>query len=100
MVKISFIFLIGRPGSGKTTVYRLLQKPIQDEFPLAEIINLDDFTIIQEIMEDDTEFIKHRRPPDGGFEIIDQTVYDDALRRINKRLLDILNSLHHHNDHK
>jgi adenylate kinase family enzyme len=99
MVKISFIFLIGRPGSGKTTAYKLLRNLLQTKVLDIEIMNIDDFSIIQGILERDMRFMRHRRPADGGFEILDSTVYDDALKQINKRLSDMLNDLRN-SDHK
>jgi thymidylate kinase len=90
MTAATFLFLIGRPGSGKTTAFRYVSQQVADKLRDVAVTGIDDFSTIQQILKEDTKFIRHRWSPDGGFEILDQTVYDEALRRINEALVSLV----------
>jgi len=57
----SYIFLLGRPGCGKSIVYRLLADLIRREKLANETMRIDDFPILKEIAEQDKDFKKHIR---------------------------------------
>lgn len=81
----SYIFLLGRPGCGKSVVYRMLTELIRREKLADETTRIDDFPVLKEIAEQDKEFKKHVRA-EGGFQITDRSIYDDVLKEINRRI--------------
>jgi adenylate kinase family enzyme len=81
----SYVFLLGRPGCGKSVVYKLLADKIQHEGLADEVMRIDDFPILKEIVEQDKDFKKHIRA-EGGFQITDRSIYDDVLKEINRKL--------------
>jgi adenylate kinase family enzyme len=81
----SFIFLLGRPGCGKSAVYQLLADRIRREKLADEVMRIDDFPILKEIVEQDKDFEKHVRA-EGGFQITDRSIYDDVLKEVNRRI--------------
>ncbi|KUO40246.1 MAG: hypothetical protein AVW06_02680 [Hadesarchaea archaeon DG-33-1] len=81
----SYIFLLGRPGCGKSAVYRLLVDRIRREKLVDAVMRIDDFPVLKEIAQQDKEFKKHVRA-EGGFQITDRSIYDDVLKEINRRI--------------
>ena len=81
----SYIFLLGRPGCGKSVVYQLLADRIRREKLADEVMRFDDFPVLKEIAEQDKEFKKHVRS-EGGFTITDRSIYDDVLKEMNRRI--------------
>ncbi|MEA1904284.1 MAG: hypothetical protein U9M97_00130, partial [Candidatus Hadarchaeota archaeon] len=80
-----YIFLLGRPGCGKSVVYDLLTSRMREEGLGREFMRIDDYPILKELMRRDTGFKKHILV-DGEFQITDLSVYDDVLKEINRRL--------------
>jgi len=79
----SFVFLLGRPGCGKSAIYRMLsEKLIKSE---VEVTRTDDFPVLKELLDRDTEFKRHYRK-EGGFVVTDFTLLDDVLREMNEKL--------------
>ena len=81
----SYVFLLGRPGCGKSVVYQLLAGRIRREKLADEVMRFDDFPVLKEIAEQDKEFKKHVRS-EGGFTITDRSIYDDVLKEMNRRI--------------
>jgi len=81
----SYVFLLGRPGCGKSVVYQLLADRIRREKLADEVMRFDDFPVLKEIAEQDKEFKKHVRS-EGGFTITDRSIYDDVLKEMNRRI--------------
>jgi len=81
----SHVFLLGRPGCGKSAVYQLLADRIRREKLADEVMRIDDFPVLKEIAEQDKEFKKHVRS-EGGFTITDRSIYDDVLKEMNRRI--------------
>jgi adenylate kinase family enzyme len=84
----SYIFLLGRPGCGKSIVYRLLTDRIRREKLADEVTRIDDFPILKEITEQDKDFKKHVQS-EGGFTITDRSIYDDVLKEMNHRIKEL-----------
>lgn len=80
-----YIFLLGRPGCGKSVVYNLLTSRMREEGLGREFMRIDDYPILKELMDQDTDFKKHILV-EGEFQITDLSVYDDVLEEINRRL--------------
>lgn len=81
------IFLIGRPGCGKSIVYRLLAEQLRERGYRGEITRIDDFPILKRIFEQDVEQKRHRSSPDGGMKITDDRVWDDLSMALNEQAL-------------
>lgn len=80
---IALVFLFGRPGSGKSTVYDLLRRKLKDKQIGKRIVKIDDYPRLLELTERDIEHKRHRHSPEGGFDIIDHTALDEVLQEIN-----------------
>ncbi|MDI6643333.1 MAG: hypothetical protein QMD95_04735, partial [Candidatus Hodarchaeaceae archaeon] len=61
MARPSFVFLLGRPGCGKSVVYRFLSERLRAEGLAEEVMRIDDFPVLQELLDRDTEFKRHYR---------------------------------------
>ncbi|OQA92106.1 MAG: hypothetical protein BWY26_00497 [Elusimicrobia bacterium ADurb.Bin231] len=75
-----FVFLLGRPGCGKSVVYKIIKDALEKKGISAP--RVDDFLTLQAIFDRDTEFKRHIRK-DGGFAVTDWTVVDEALQDLN-----------------
>jgi len=84
----SFVFLLGRPGSGKSAVYRMLGQRLREEGLASDITRIDDFPVLRELLDRDTEFKRHYRK-EGGFVVTDFTILDDVLEEINSKLKEL-----------
>lgn len=80
-----YMFLLGRPGCGKSVVYDRLVERLRQEGLGEDFMRIDDFPILREIVKRDKDFKRHV-PSEGEFHITDLSVYDDVLREINRRL--------------
>jgi len=81
----SFIFLLGRPGCGKSVIYNMLGERLRKEKLASEVMRIDDFPVLKDIVDEDKEFKRHLRK-EGGFEVTDLSMLDDVLKRINGQL--------------
>ncbi len=77
--------MLGRPGSGKSAFYRILSKKLVEKGFAKEVARLDDFPVLQELLDRDTEFKRHYRK-EGGFVVTDFTILDDVLKEMNEKL--------------
>jgi len=84
----SFVFLLGRPGSGKSAVYRMLGQRLREEGLASDITRIDDFPVLKELLDRDTEFKRHYRK-EGGFVVTDFTILDDVLGEINSKIKEL-----------
>lgn len=81
----SFVFLLGRPGSGKSAVYRMLKKRLREGGLASDITRIDDFPVLRELLDRDVGFKRHYRK-EGGFVVTDFTILDEVLKEINRKL--------------
>ncbi|MEW6221907.1 MAG: hypothetical protein AB1476_01100 [Candidatus Hadarchaeota archaeon] len=80
-----YIFMLGRPGSGKSAIYKILSKRLAERGLAREVKRIDDFPILLELLDRDKEFKRHYRK-EGGFVVTDFTILDDVLKEINSKL--------------
>jgi len=84
-----YVFLLGRPGCGKSEVWRNLKEFFEKENIAHSFSRVDDFPILNSWKEEDFKrnIFTHFKPtPDGGFKVIDEDVWDELLRRLNEKI--------------
>jgi thymidylate kinase len=74
------IFVLGRPGSGKSTAAQLLNHSFAQQGWSTSHIN--DYGILQRMFLEDTDHIRFRPTENNGFDAIDLSVLDIALREV------------------
>ncbi|MBS3815370.1 MAG: hypothetical protein KGY45_02255 [Hadesarchaea archaeon] len=79
------IFLLGRPGCGKSAVYRILKEELREKGYEEDLKRIDDFPILQQIFEEDTEHERHRPAEGGGFKVTDDSVWGDLAENLSDR---------------
>src|SRR5206468_9524195 len=78
------LFILGRPGSGKSTAARHLNYLMRCQ--AWSVKHFNDYDILLEMFQADTEHKKFRPTPHNGFDATDFTVFDDALKELEKRV--------------
>jgi hypothetical protein len=63
----------------------MLGERLRKEKPAREVMRIDDFPVLKEIVDEDKEFKRHLRK-EGGFEVTDLSMLDDVLKRMNDQL--------------
>ena len=74
------IFLLGRPGSGKSTAARYIEHFVQP--PGWDTIRINDYQFLREMFEVDTQYQKFTPTGYGGFDVVDFSVLDLALQAV------------------
>ena len=70
------IFLLGRPGSGKSSAARRIEKLTRKR--KCNVVRINDYDILQEMSKiDDSKF---RKVAYGGFDVLDFSILDVALK--------------------
>jgi shikimate kinase len=83
------LFLLGLPGSGKSTVSRHIAKYVQNRYNQWSVIRDNDYDILHAMFEADTEG-KFTATEHSGFNVNDLSVCDEALKKLEAKLRDIL----------
>lgn len=81
------VFLIGRPGCGKSAVFRILEEQLRAGGYKGELKRIDDFPILKHIFDTDVEHKRHRPAPGGGVKVTDDAVWDDLAKGLNDQAL-------------
>ena len=80
------VLLIGRPGSGKTTLAKSIVSYLNEASVLAT--SLSDLDFFQAVFEDRTKGGgRYERTSDGGYYILDRSLYDEGTVDLAKRVL-------------
>jgi adenylate kinase family enzyme len=74
------LFNLGLPGSGKSTVARYIQGHARDRHWSASHCN--DYGILQKMFHKDIEGRQFKPADGGGFDVLDLTVFDTALKKL------------------
>lgn len=82
------LFILGRPGSGKSTAFRHIKEYLRQQYCNWTITRYNDYDILQEMSNREKLFPPKKKKfeakePDG-FDVLDFTVLDEALRLIEK----------------
>jgi hypothetical protein len=81
-------FVIGRPGSGKTSAVRYIAGLIRDKKWSVHSIN--DYEILKDMFHADDKHIKFLPTNHNGFDVLDFSVLDVALQEIEKQVQTLL----------
>ncbi len=76
------LFILGLPGSGKSTVAREIAEYVDKMGWKSTRIN--DYPILEQMFHDDAKCEQFRPACHGGFDVFDFTVIDTALRRLEQ----------------
>lgn len=78
------LFVLGLPGSGKSTVARYIAAHLEDKG--WKNTRFSDHVILQEMFLSDTEHKQFRAADHGGFDALDLDVFDIALQRLEQKV--------------
>lgn len=78
------LFLLGRPGSGKSTVRRYITKIAQHQF--LSPYPISDYKILQNMCLADLSHTRIRPTEFEGFEVLDLSLFDSALHVMERRV--------------
>lgn len=96
------VFVLGRPGSGKSTAARRINSLFTQNGRLVRHIN--DYEILREMFLADEQNLQFRATEHNGFDAIDLSVMDSALRevevRASKNLADVVTIEFARNDYR
>lgn len=81
------VFLIGRPGCGKSAVFRIIEQELRARGFKGELERIDDFPLLKHIFDTDVEYKRHRPAPGGGVKVTDGTVWDDLAKGLSDQAL-------------
>ncbi len=85
------VFVLGRPGSGKSTAARQVKRFLMQREWTAQHIN--DYEILRKMFLADTQRIRFRPTEHNGFDAIDLTVMDIALHEVEAKVYTCLPSV-------
>jgi uridine kinase len=81
------VFVLGRPGSGKTTAIHHLTEIAHQRNYAA--LCMDDYSILQQMSHENTYRACFRSTEHSGFDVLDPSVYDTALKILEQQVLDV-----------
>jgi nucleoside-triphosphatase THEP1 len=84
------VFILGRPGSGKTTAARHIVKLVQSTGYFA--IHFNDYEILRKMFQADCEQKRFRSTKHNGFDVLDFSVLDIALNELEKKVQEYMTS--------
>src|SRR5437588_11704497 len=90
------LFVLGSPGSGKSTVCRYIVKYIREQYQDLSAKHINDYDILYQMFrdyKDDSEQKRFIATAHDGFVVLDPTVYNDALKDV-EREIDVLEQVH------
>lgn len=78
------LFILGLPGSGKSTVARHISNYASGRQWSSTRIN--DYIILQDMFQSDTKHKQFKPADHGGFDVLDHLVFDTALRKLEQKV--------------
>jgi len=86
-----FVFLLGRPGCGKSEIYRRLTDKLVSKNIYKKFQRVDDFPKLWKIFQEDEKTGKWQhcvKTPDGGYRVTDDNIWDSILVEVNKDIVE------------
>lgn len=77
------LFVLGLPGSGKSTVARNISDYVR--YKQWTTTHIGDYAILYEMFQEDTQR-QFKSTLYGGFDVLDLTVFDTALRKLEQKV--------------
>lgn len=80
------IFLLGRPGCGKSEIFRRLTEKFKNEKIYDDFIRVDDFPKLWAIFQNDEKtgkWARCRKTSDGGYKVTDNGIWNEILKQVN-----------------
>ncbi|MBI2673022.1 AAA family ATPase [Candidatus Woesearchaeota archaeon] len=88
MKKSIYVFLMGTPGCGKSTLYKILEKKIKEKIDsrINGVLKLDDFQKLMNIFLEDerTKKWENCKKTDEGYILTNLEILDKILKELNK----------------
>jgi len=82
------LFIIGRPGSGKTTIARKINEDLPSAGVYLRISHISDLEHLRKVFNSNDGGVRRfEKTEDGGFFILDATLYDEALVDLSAQVL-------------
>src|SRR5713101_5132344 len=78
------VFILGRPGSGKTTAFHLITELVKCKG--WSVTRIREYEILRSMFEVDLEHKRFRPTKYNGFDVIDFSVLDEALVEVEKEV--------------
>ena len=78
------VFVLGRPGSGKSAVARYIAHCALNKGWTA--LHINDYEILQEMFRADTQQKQFRPTVKNGFDVVDFSVLDVALKKVEEKV--------------
>jgi adenylate kinase family enzyme len=78
------VFVLGRPGSGKTTAVRRLMELVRERN--WKPTRIKDYDILYKMFQADSKKKRFHPATHGGFDVIDFSVLDTALEKLEKKV--------------
>src|SRR5579864_4911695 len=78
------LFVLGLPGSGKSSIARYISTYARDRQWSTTHIN--DYAILYRMFQEDTGGKQFKPAGHGGFDVLDLTVFDTALQRLERQI--------------
>lgn len=95
-MKYKYVFLLGRPACGKSSLYRELEERILESGQAQTFERIDDFPKVWARMkrddaleQDGKERIHTQRSEDGAYLITDENFFNDILKEVNADVIKI-----------
>ena len=85
---VETVFLLGCPGSGKSTSTHCIEMIARDENEKLSVERFTDYQILDDWFQADKECRRFRPSKHGGFDILDDLVYDEALAVMIDKVLE------------
>ncbi len=86
------LFILGRPGSGKSEAYRQIENYLQETHNDWSVVHYTDYEILQEMFQFEKHFqidekLRKFQPREHeGFDVRDFSVLDDVLKELEKKV--------------
>src|SRR5712692_1005580 len=84
------IFVWGRPGSGKSSVFHYISEYVKQQHKTWVVSHFGDYEILCKMFQANTEPQKFSRTDYNGFDVLDLSVYDTALKELERRVQDCI----------
>ncbi len=78
------VFILGRPGSGKSTAAKFLQCYFKQQG--RSTFHINDYTILQHMFREDVEHKLFRPTANNGFDALYPFVLDNALKKVEEQV--------------